>query len=382
MTFDADALLHAARRETGLNDFGSPDFTEALPVLVDALDREAEIADDRRDRLGRWLHRLLVNRLWFVKDLAEHPEILDEEIGTPIVITTLPRTGSTKLHRLLAASGDFQVLRFWQVHMPSRIPGAPGGGTKRRREATRDYERWMYDVSPGILTGHPMFTDEAEEDQWLMQATLRHPIFAGMFDVPSYLQWLLASDMASTFANFRQQLQYLQWQTGERGKPWLIKSPTHFGAESALEQVFGGIRAIVSHRDPAKCIPSIASTSKAVRLLYSDRDAPAGLGDAMLAMFSAAAQAHMSWREQGSAPILDLAFRDITGDGLGAAAAVYDFLGMDLSDQATAGMRGWEQANGREKHGSAVYSTEMYGLSDPRLHEAFAPYMARFKDYL
>src|SRR5690606_15368969 len=96
--------------------------------------------------------------------------------------------------------------------MPSRIPGEADGGVARRIAETREFERWMYATSPAILTGHPQFTDEAEECQWLMEASFRHPIQFGLFESSRYLQWLMQADMSPTFNYFYQQLQYLQWQ--------------------------------------------------------------------------------------------------------------------------------------------------------------------------
>ncbi|VWX50153.1 sulfotransferase [Novosphingobium sp. 9U] len=379
--FAADNIIAKAAQQTGLTALGDSFFREGLEVFLAALD-DAAIRPDRTDHLEQWLVRIVANRQRFVDDVARHPDILEQEVGAPIVISTLPRTGSTKLHRMLAASGDFQTLSFWQVHMPSRLPGLPDAGRDERRRITQEFEDWMYRVSPEILSGHPQFTDEAEEDQWLLQCTFRHPNFAGVFDVPAYLSWLMQVDPGPTFRSLRQQLQYSQWQTGQAGKPWLIKSPTHFGAEALLEQAFGGIKVIVSHRDPAKCIPSIAATSNGYRRLFSDASQPANLGAMLAGMFSQAADSHLAWRSGTSMPVLDLPFAQITHDGPAAARSVYDFLGMPLSEAAAARMLAWEAANGREKHGSARYSAEMFGTSDEALRAIFASYADRFGEYI
>ena len=40
----SDALLHAARKRTGLSDFGDPWFTEGLEILTRALEEEAALS--------------------------------------------------------------------------------------------------------------------------------------------------------------------------------------------------------------------------------------------------------------------------------------------------------------------------------------------------
>ncbi|HKY90446.1 MAG TPA: sulfotransferase [Nevskiaceae bacterium] len=384
MAFTVESLLEEASRRTGLADFGPPDFREGLAVLLEGLDTEAAIAPERRPQLRERLLRLLVNRLWCAKDLAEHPEILREDPGSPIVIASLPRTGSTKLHRLLGASGDFQHLTFWKAHMPSRIPGEADGGLARRIHETRDYERWMYATSPSILVGHPLFTDEAEEDQWLVEGTFRHPLHFGMYDSMRYAQWILQADMEPTFTYFRTLIQYLQWQAPQdRTKPWLLKTPNHLGNERHIARHFAQPRFIVTHRDPGKCIPSVASTAMAMRWLYSDRDTTAAVGAGSVHLFAQAALEHLRWRDANPGiPVLDLSFREVTEDALGAARKVYAFLGLALTPRAEAAMRRWEQDNPRDKHGKSTYSAEGIGLTQDAIRDVYAPYIARFREYL
>ena len=121
------------------------------------------------------------NRLWFAKDLAEHPQIINEDAGSPIIIASLPRTGSTKLDRMLGALGDFHTLTLWKANMFARIPGLPDGGRTRRIAETREFEHWMYATSPEILQGHPMFTDEPDEDHLLTEYTFRSSYCGGLF---------------------------------------------------------------------------------------------------------------------------------------------------------------------------------------------------------
>jgi hypothetical protein len=136
---------------------------------------------------------------------------------------------------------------------------------------------------------------------------------------------------------------------------------------------------VVSHRDPLKCIPSIASTSVSSRLLYSDLDSSERLTAELLGMFSHAASEHLRWRDANpQVPALDLGFREVNSDGIAAARRVYDFIGMEMSVAAVERMRRWEQNNMREKHGKAVYSPEAFGMTDTGIREAFASYIDRF----
>jgi hypothetical protein len=381
---DAQELLQAAADRTGLTDFGPADFMAGFIALVNGLNTDANIRADRWNDVRERVLRLLLNRLWFAKDLTEHPEILDEDLGSPVVITSLPRTASTKLHRMLGASGEFQVLPLWKAHMFARIPGHVDGGNAQRIQTTREYERWAYEVSPTMLTGHPIFTEEPEEDMLLGEFTFRHPFVIGVFNSPSYMQWLMQADMKPAYDYLGAQLKYLQWQNpGERKKPWLLKTPIHFGNEHRLVDLFGNARFVVTHRDPAKCIPSIASTTLGWRAMYTADGGTTTAGNELSAMFAHGAANHMQWRDNNpDIAVLDIGFDEMNADALGAIRRVFDFLGMELPSTAETAMLTWEKNNGREKHGKHSYSAEQVGTTEADIRNAFQQYTRRFEQFI
>lgn len=380
---NVEELLQTARRQTGLSDFGPADFLEGIHVFIDALNEQGEVRDDRWNRLHAHMLRLLMNRLWFAKDLADHPEIADERIESPVIIVSLPRTGSTKLHRMLASTDDFQAVKLWHVHMPSRIPGLSDGGERERIAATRAYEKWMYETSPKIVTGHPIFTDEAEEDQLLGEFSFRGAYMSGAFNAPKYDQWLMQADMDPAYDYYANQLRYFQWQNGAaKHKPWLLKSPHHLGNEKYLVRTFKTPRIIVTHRDPAVSVASIANPVQYTRSLYTDVELSPAFGDGLVQLFGYMAREHMLWRDAHPAiPILDLSFKEINEDGPAVARKVYDFLGLSFTDRSLAAVRQWEDDNGREKHGKNVYSAGAIGKTDAGIREAFADYIARYSEW-
>lgn len=384
--FTLDGLLRAARERTQLSDFGPDDFIEPLQALLADLDRPGAIGEDRVAPLRERLMRLLMNRLWFAKDLADHPQIADEVIAAPVEIISLARAGSTKLHRLLAASGDFQVLPMWKTHMFARIPGLPDGGEAERIRQVREYEAWMLEVSPDIRSGHPMFTDEAEEDQWLAECTFQRALTAIMFDAPTLSGWLMQNSPAPGYAYLHAQLQYLQWQNrqlrgdAEAAKPWLLKSPDHLGCESFVTAIFARPRFVAAHRDPVECVPSGAAMTRHFRKLYTGSLQDESVGHAVFEFLWMRTRAHMEWRNaHPEVPVLDIGFKQITFQGMTAARRVYDHLGMAMSPQAERGMRAWEAANQRDKHGRNVYTT---GADEARIRELFKTYIERYSAFL
>ena len=121
----ADALIKAATEQTGLSDFGEELTLEGFHKFVAAVNNRPDFLPDRQPRLEQNLQQLLENKLRYQRDLKQHPEINDQPLLPPVAIVSLPRTGTTKLQRMLSSTNQFQDLMFWQSQMPARITELP-----------------------------------------------------------------------------------------------------------------------------------------------------------------------------------------------------------------------------------------------------------------
>jgi Sulfotransferase family len=386
--FDADTLLRAAESSTGLSDFGPEDFRDGLRVLIDSLNAHQSVRDDRWQEAFDFLLRLLKNRLWFAKDLKAHPDILDQPLQPPVTILPLPRTGSTKLQRMLDASNSFQPLLYWRMFMFARIPGLPEGGAAQRLQETREYEQWLYRVCPDYIKGHPIFAEEPDEDQILNRFTFRAPILTTMFYAPEATRWVGQSDPAPMYRYLQMQLKYLQWQFHrDRPRPWLLKSPMNVGNENHLLTQFGRRQKFICpHRDPVNIVCSIVRTSEYTSSVYSDilqknPDLAQEKARRMMQMLATAAEKHLRWRDQNpDVAILDLSYEDINRDSVGVLRKVYRFLDLELTPQIEQSVRRWEQDKSRNKFARNTYAPDDFGLTAPEIREAFQAYIARFSD--
>ena len=113
-----DPLLASARAKAGLDDFVDEEFIEPLTHLLAAYRSEADFSAQGAQAMHGHLVDALVTRLRIHHCVKLHPEILQEEIRGPLVILGLPRTGTTKLQRLLGSSPHMQKLPFWKLLTP------------------------------------------------------------------------------------------------------------------------------------------------------------------------------------------------------------------------------------------------------------------------
>ena len=386
--FDVKTLLATAGERTGgLTDFGVPDCMDALEALVLSLNESGEVAADRWDVVFEYIVRLLVDRLLFAKDLAEHPEILDEELLPPVAIVGLPRTGSTKLQRMLGAADKFQNLLWWHMHRFARLPGEKDGGVEQRFLETKEYEQWVYEQCPEMKMGHPRYADAPEEEQ-ILQESMFPPVLAVHFSGADYTQErLMAYDPQPMYDYMAKQLKYLQWQfyRGQR-KPWVLKSPTNLGFEAQMVESFGReTKFICPHRDPINVVCSIAKTAEYYRKVFSDvltEEKTHSLGDNMINALSYGIQSQMAWRQANpDVEFLDVSFNDVNENPLEVLHSIYEFLDLELNDSVVTKVQEWNEEQ-KASHKKNVYSLEYFGLTEERVYQAFESYLNHFDDYI
>ncbi|MFP6638934.1 MAG: sulfotransferase, partial [Myxococcota bacterium] len=225
---DVQSLLDAACNATGLNDFGSSDFSEPLEVLVHSLETEADLTPMGRMLARGDLSNLLENRLQVVEAHRAHPEIGKQLIEKPVFIVGLPRSGTSILHELLAQDPRLRAPLSWEAHSPWPAPGAePEGETARIERAESVFTFWN-ELVPEYRTMHEMGARIPCECIWLTAHSFRSEEFLGRNQVPSYGGWLATADLAPAYAIHRKILELLQWK-----KPtprWLLKAPSHMMA--------------------------------------------------------------------------------------------------------------------------------------------------------
>jgi hypothetical protein len=374
-------LLELARARTGLDDLGEPEFLPALEQLVRSINREATLTEGGHRAAQERFIRLLTNRLRFQADQQRHPEILQQRLLPPVVISGLPRVGSTKLHRLLAETRDFQALIFWQGFNPAPFPDAVAGNPDPRiAEAVRFLE-WRAGANPATNAAHYMAALDPEEDTYLLEFTLHTYWPTSYFEVPGFLAWLARQDRDHAFRYLRKLLQYLQWQFHANDpKPWVLKSPPNFGYEEHQARHLPGARFVMLHRDPVEVLPSTAAIVREVRRLYCG--APADVrkvGAWALEEYGGAMDRHLAWRKSVSPDsVLDIPYTDVRDDEIGVMRRVYEFCGMAWSSEAEQRARSWSEQNRQHQHGVHRYSLEEAGLTAELIERRFVTYLERF----
>ncbi|WP_020648057.1 sulfotransferase family protein [Solimonas variicoloris] len=382
-TLVPEELIADARAAAGgLADFGAPPLRPALDRLCAALDQEAKLSDTGRYLLRQKIVTQLTNRLRIEDYFAKHPEIAQEKIAAPIVIVGLPRTGTTKLHRLLSRDPRFYWMSFWESQFPVPFDGETLAEPTLRIQEGRALCELMTTAMPKLAAMHPMHADEADEEVMLTEHTMMSA-YNAYADIPGYMQWLDAQDQTPVYEFLRRGLQFLQWQKRQRGvtaERWVLKAPHHLLRMHLLLKVFPGAQVILTHRDPRQSIPSISSFIHTLWCIYSEQASAERAGHEWSALMRRALDHTDAVRQTAPRQFFDVQFRDTVKRPMDVVRDIYAWLGLPLPADAEQAMRAWLAADEKSHQGGHQYTAEQFGLSDAQLDRDFAAYRERHID--
>jgi hypothetical protein len=116
-----------------------------------------------------------------------------------------------------------------------------------------------------------------------------------------------------------------------------------------------------------------------VWVIYSDQADPREVGRQWADKFARGMAHTMAVRDRlGDERFLDLWFSDTVAQPLEEIRRIYDFLGMELTPQASAEMARWRDFNRRELRPPHEYTLAQFGFSEAGLKAQFAAYRSRF----
>ena len=369
-------LLAQASAATGLDDFGSG-FEDALGVLRDAITRDIELSADNVLRLAGPIVGLLISRLYSEAGWKRNPQCLAQPIRAPLVVTGLPRTGTTALHKLLSVDPQFQGLEQWLIGTPMPRPSREQWDeVVEFRNAVAAQEAFLEAV-PELRISHEVEADEVDEClNLLAQSFVSHYPSTG-FGLPSYDRWWWGRDETPSYRRFADNLRLIGANAPHQR--WLLKNPGHITHMDALFAVFPDACVVQTHRDPAATIPSVCSVIHPARRFFHACEVDATLiGPRELEIWAWSAERSDEVRASRPERFLDVRFRDFQRAPLAVVERIYTHFGLELSDAARAAMQEWAANNAQHKHGRHEYTLEQFGLTRAMVHERFAGYMQRY----
>jgi hypothetical protein len=364
------ALQDTAIGHIGLDDFGDPYYAEGLDIVLDSLSRDVSLTFIGRMMLRRAIVTALEQRLRLSDLRKRDPARLTAPIPPPVIVTGLPRSGTTYFHRLLAEDPRFYAPPLWHMLTPVLPNGAAGVRLHRLRLKA---ELSVFNrLAPSLDSKHVTRADEPEECIFLTAPSFRSPIFWSLAPVLSYLAWYADADRRQKYIEWGEALRLLQ--EAAPGRRLLLKAPDHLGALSDLLAVMPDATIAVCLRDPAATVPSLDSLLMTVHAVTSRDLDPNRMGKVNLAALVADARRYMASREKHAPRIVELPYTAIRADAPGAAAQVFERVGLDFDAECERRFRDFAAANPQHGHGVHRYSPEDFGETAASIRQRFGAF--------
>ncbi len=370
-----EALLEAARNQTGLDDFGDDRFREGLGVLIETYEA-AGLRPGGRKRTRDRLIMLLATRLRVEDSWKRYPEIREREIRRPVILTGLPRTGTSALFNLLGADPDSRPLLLWEAMNPTPLEGlAPGQEDPRLAGMKAHFERQRQE-NPAFDKIHRVRADGPEECVLLTAHTFCDVQLGIETLMDPYRAWFLEQDLHGTYAYYADLLRMLDFQ--RPGNRWLLKSPAHLWALDILTELFPDVCIIQTHRNPMQILASYCSMMEALMNTREKVDTKE-LGASVLEYLALKLEAGFAARDRSDpGRFFDVDYRRFVEDPLETARGIYAYFDLDLRPEVSQALQQHVRDNPQNKHGAHTYSLDEYGLSPEQVRERLSDYIERF----
>jgi hypothetical protein len=374
---EEDSLLAAARSATGLDDFGDDDWREPFRLLLQ------DINGGDLHTAGRLLARFdllqsLVARLKMTETEKQYPEILEQEVFTPIFITGLGRTGTTILLELLGQDPSLRAAMGWEFRYPSPPPEADKRLNDPRISMTRaDVDLWSA-VLPEFDTIHEVVVDQPEADSVSMRHEFASPMWSATQKSPNYDAWMAKDRLAQALRFHHRALKHLQWKTPGR---WILKFPSYLSNLPSLFAEFPDAKVIVTHRDPIKVMASSANMLATLRWQRSDHVNFDEISAPIVQGFPMLLDMVTQQRQSGVVPgdqMFDIHYADLIADQQATIRKLYAQLGIELTNEAESRMQAYVAAKPKHRHGVHSYRFDYLGVSPEEMRARFAGYMKQY----
>lgn len=353
-TFDPATLKAAASAQAGgLTDFGT-DLDEPLALLCASSDTEAGLNPLGRMLMFNAMRSSLVNRL-LLNDLRrrEAPE-LRTPLLAPIIVTGLPRTGTTALHRLLAADPRHAGVPFWRLMLP--LDRTPTDSPEARHAEVEATLTLRHSLTPGLDAIHRMRADVAEECMHLTASSLRSRLFWNLAPVYAFQDWLNTADKTEKYRDYVDWLRLMQ--SHAPGKRLVMKAPDHIDGLDALLTALPEAMVVMTHRDLDEQTSSYLSLGRATRTMAVAHLDEAREYAAVLRMSEASIAHAMMANRRHPGRIRHVLYRDFVQDPVSAVQAIYRGFGLELDAAAREALESHSLGNRRGAHGDHQYDRQ------------------------
>ncbi len=374
-----DQLHEVVTKEVGSDDFGPRDYLPGLKVLLQSMDYDPRFSTMGRRFAWGMVVDVLRGRAQAILSMKENPGFDAHSIGSPIVITGVPRTGTTALHRLMAVDARFQGLQTWLLDSPMPRPPLETWKNYSHFQKTVAALEAQYAATPEKRAAHYRAAEEVHECCMVLRQSFVSNLWNCAWSAATYDAWWQCQSEAAAYRHYYRCVQLIG--SNDPDKRWLLKNPGHIDNLDLLFGIYPDAKVIQTHRDPAKALPSLVSLLMQLNALTEEERKEQRAHNMLareVAKWSSAVRKADLVRKQHPGKVLDIIHADFHRDPLAVLDRIYAFIGMDITAEVRAGFIRRIVEKPELSHGVHRYDIADYGMTAEEAREPFRDYIRRY----
>jgi len=372
LNVDFDKLVKVAEDTTNLTNFGDDSWTQYYEASLNSIKAIAHKSPLLCVILKSQLLIRLRNRLFIVQKITENPCIKNEQIDSPIIITGLPRSGTTILFELLNQDPDLRApLGYETIQTPLSKDGLARNNNYRKEIAECLFDLNM-DIAPNLREMHDNRNELPAECAEIMTNALTFP--HPKIDAPGDYQSRISSYLDdSRYKWHKMVLQTLQHES--KKSTWVLKDLFHIHFLELVFATYPNARIIHTHRDPVSVIPSLLSLLNTMSKIYPEYKIK-NIQQA-ISFFEGGLKKSISQRVMDTSlnkKIIDIQFSKLITNPKDIIESCYQKFNIEYTDETRSRIAKYIKERPREKYGKHTYNLNDYGLSEKSLRKQFQFY--------
>lgn len=367
----ADALCERAMNHRKLSDFGDPAFYDGMHCLLHSINNDTNLNFLGRMLVHITLVALLENRLLLTEDRKRRPEVYERPLIPPIIVTGLPRSGTTLLHHLLASDPTHRAIPFWETMHPF-----PYSDPDRRYERVKKSIDLRVRLAPDLDRKHFIRTETPEECIFLLTTTFVSTAFWLGLPVFEYARWYNTAPRTQAYREYSWILHALQAVSPT--KRLALKAPPHMGALDALYEVVPNAMVVQILRNPVRAVTSLNSLIYTSHSIVTEKLDVPRMTQTTLEILEQDVQHNLAFRTTHPDRICDIYYTDLVADPIATVQCIYAYFDMPWSEDNSRRLQTYISENPKGQHGSHRYKAEDFGLTDAEIAERFRDYIDHF----
>lgn len=362
----------------GYSNFGASDdnYLEALRVYLTSVDTEVELTEAGQGMLDQIIVGNLISRLFTERGIEQNPDCLKQPIIKPIIVTGLPRSGTTALHKILASAPNAQAPANWLCSFPMPRPPRDTWPSIELFQMVDKAMQAMNESAPDLKKGHLFGAAETEECNRILSHSFSTYALRALPYTPSYGEWLIRQNLTGAYQRHKRVLQLIGYQNQNT---WVLKDPLYMPFIDTILKLYPDACIVQACREPSEAIASVCNVMHTFSGPYQKNIDKHEFGRRTAEDYAYMMDRFMALRA-GLNPkqFLDVSYLDIVSDPVSLAKRIYKHFDIDVGTDGEANLKQWLVGNPKDRFGQHSYTLEEYGLSRETVNERYAKYRSEY----